>query len=484
MEIKQNDKESKIKVISNKHTNTSNKNFKTNSTKDIRFIQTNYYLNDFNFYNKNILKMNKLRQEKIKQHKLTIDNDKRNNLMPKILYFNKFIHSQPKPFSKNDYRAIPSTHIREKILIPKNSLKSRKINEYKAIEKAILNTSIEQNSKRHIKRTIKAFDELLQYVDGFKIKNREKRLQNLLNIDNNKNDNNKENNEDDEDELNIENYNFDEFRRQYNEEKLKQKNKMLQTADDIQTSKIINDIDIQIDPNLLANNNNNNENIYITAQNFKNNEDKSKSFDKPKKEINKEKISKNKLNTDRKYLTINNMFLISDDTLVTQIKNLRKNFKKDLYFNRNNFGKFKLTELGLNYPHSFDKNKKYPDYKGNDKEEKKMFNYKSKVNNPRYNYNNIGTFNDKFNKDLSKVSNFYGKEEAKGRFLRNPLISMYSKYIPNYELYKNLKFIENRYTAGNKYSFRLKPIVNNRKNNFDKLATNIFNKEHKAGLFE
>ena len=83
MEIKQNDKESKIKVISNKHTNTSNKNFKTNSTKDIRFIQTNYYLNDFNFYNKNILKMNKLRQEKIKQHKLTIDNDKRNNLMPK-----------------------------------------------------------------------------------------------------------------------------------------------------------------------------------------------------------------------------------------------------------------------------------------------------------------------------------------------------------------------------------------------------------------
>ena len=163
MEIKQNDKESKIKVITNKHKNTSNKNFKNNSTKDIRFIQTNYYLNDFNFYNKNILKMNKLRQEKIKQHKLTIDNDKRNNLMPKILYFNKFIHSQPKPFSKNDYSSMPSTHIREKNILPKNSLKSRKINEYKTIEKAILNTSIEQNSKRHIKRTIKAFDELLLY---------------------------------------------------------------------------------------------------------------------------------------------------------------------------------------------------------------------------------------------------------------------------------------------------------------------------------
>ena len=141
------------------------------------------------------------------------------------------------------------------------------------------------------------------YIDGFKIKNREKRLKNLLNIDNNKNDNNKENNEDDEDELNIENYNFDEFRRQYNEEKLKQKNKMLQTADDIQTSNIINDIDIQIDPSLQGNNNN--ENIYITAQNCKNNEDKSKSLDKPKKEIKKENFSKNKLNTYRKYLAIN-----------------------------------------------------------------------------------------------------------------------------------------------------------------------------------
>ena len=70
--------------------------------------------------------MNKLRQEKIKQHKLTIDNDKRNKLMPKILYFNKFIHSQPKPFSKNDYSSMPSTHIREKNILPKNTLKSFK----------------------------------------------------------------------------------------------------------------------------------------------------------------------------------------------------------------------------------------------------------------------------------------------------------------------------------------------------------------------
>ena len=176
------------------------------------------------------------------------------------------------------------------------------------------------------------------------------------------------------------------------------------------------------------------------------------------------------------------MISISDESLASQIKNFRRNFKKELYFNRNNFGKFKITELGLNYPQSLDKYKKYPDYKGNDLEEKRMFNYKTKVSNPRYNYSNIGSFNEKFNKDLSQISNFYGKEQAKGRFIRNPLISMFSKYITKYEQYKDLKFIENRYTDRNKYSFRLKPLINKGKNNFDRLANNIYNKEHKTGF--
>jgi hypothetical protein len=176
--------------------------------------------------------------------------------------------------------------------------------------------------------------------------------------------------------------------------------------------------------------------------------------------------------------------MISDESLANKIKSLRKNFKKDLYFNRNNYGKYKFTELGLNYPLSFNKYKKYPDYNGNDLEERRMFNYKSKVSNPNYNYTNIGSFNDKFNKDLSGISNFYGKEQAKGRFIRNPLISMFSKYIPNYEMYKDLKFIENRYTHKNKYKFKLKSLVNNSKNNFDRLANIIYKQEHKAGYFE
>ena len=456
-----------------------------NSEKDIRFIQTNFYLNDYNYYNKNILKMNKLREEKIKEHKKTIDNDKKANIMPKMLYFNKFFQSTPKIYQKNNLRIIPNPKSTENITIQKNISKINKNEEYEKIELAIKSKSIEQNSKRHIKKTIKAFDDLLQYVDGFKIKNREKRLRLLLSENNKDNniDKNKVETDDDEENLNVENYNFDEYRQRCKDEKKKHIENISKTEIDLDSPDMINDLDMQMKTNLLLNDNNN-DNIYIT-QNFRtveNSKNKSINDNKNKKNY----VGRNKLNKihDKKNLTINDMILISDDSLANKIKNIRKNFKKDLYFNTNNFGKFKFTELGLHYPSSFDKYKKFPDYKGNDLEERRMFNYKTKITNPRYNYTNIGSFNDKFNKDLSKISNYYGKEQAKGRFVRNPLISMFSKYIPNYEQYKDLKFIENRYTSGNRYMFRLKSLINNKKNNFDRLADNIYKKEHKAGYFE
>ena len=456
-----------------------------NSEKDIRFIQTNFYLNDYNYYNKNILKMNKLREEKIKEHKKTIDNDKKANIMPKMLYFNKFFQSTPKIYQKNNLRIIPNPKSTENSTIQKNISKINKNEEYEKIEHAIKSKSIEQNSKRHIKKTIKAFDDLLQYVDGFKIKNREKRLRLLLSENNKDNniDKNKGNTDDDEEDLNVENYNFDEYRQKCKDEKKKHIGNISKTEIDLDSPDMINDLDMQMKTNLLLNDNNN-DNIYIT-QNFRVDEN-SKNKSSNNSQIKKSYIERNKANEiqDKKYLTINDMILISDDSLANKIKNIRKNFKKDLYFNTNNFGKFKFTELGLHYPSSFDKYKKFPDYKGNDLEEKRMFNYKSKVTNPRYNYTNIGSFNDKFNKDLSEISNYYGKEQAKGRFVRNPLISMFSKYIPNYEQYKDLKFIENRYTSGNRYMFRLKSLINNKKNNFDRLADNIYKKEHKAGYFE
>ena len=486
MEVNKSKKQSKNQKCQNKQKEGKLSKIINNSQKDIRFIQTNFYLNDFNYYTKNNLKMNKLREEKIKEHKKTIDNDKRTNIMPKMLYFNKFIHTKPKIFSKNNIKTIFNPHPSEKKLISKTISRKNKNDEYKKIEQAIKSKSIEQNSKRHIKKTIKAFDDLLQCVDGFQIKNRKKRLRLLLNENNKDNDLNKDNSEDeDEEDIYIENYNFDEYKQKYKDEKMKLKENGSKPEIDLKKPNLKDDLDMEIKTDLFGNNNN--DNIYIT-QNYKTAGIKKDTLnnDNTKKQIKKNIFREKKLNKslDKKFLTINNMILISDESLATQIKNLRKNFKKDLYFNRNNYGKFKFTELGLNYPLSFNKYKKYPDYNGNDLEEKRMFNYKSKISNPRYNYTNIGSFNDKFNKDLSGISNFYGKEQAKGRFIRNPLISMFSKYIPNYDLYKDLKIIENKNTNKNKYKFKLKSLVNNSKNNFYKLKNNIYKQEHKAGYFE
>ena len=448
MELHKNENEpKKNKLLNTKEKNQIKKPH--NNNKDVRFIQTNYYLNDFNYYKKNILKMNKLREEKIKEHKKDVNNDKKIYKMPKILYFNKFIHNkEPKRLNKNNLKTISNAHIISNTY-DFSQFQIKKENEvYKKIEQAILSKSIEENSKTHIKKTIKAFDELLQSVDNFKFKNKKVKPQLVLKENDNSEMQLDENSDNDED-LKIEEYNFDKYKQKYQNEKKKKGN--------ISN----NDIEIQLNNN-----------------NFFGKNDKIEISQKDNKKIN---LSKNK-NNKKINLTINNMISISDESLASQIKNFRRNFKKELYFNRNNFGKFKITELGLNYPQSLDKYKKYPDYKGNDLEEKRMFNYKTKVSNPRYNYSNIGSFNEKFNKDLSQISNFYGKEQAKGRFIRNPLISMFSKYITKYEQYKDLKFIENRYTDRNKYSFRLKPLINKGKNNFDRLANNIYNKEHKTGF--
>ena len=496
MELNKNENNQKVSKSSEQKIKMTLKKNKNNSNKDIRLLKTNYYLNDFNYYNKNILKMNKLREKKIREHKQKTNNDKKENEMPKILYFNKFMNNHgQKSISKNNLKTISNANLLN------SSGKIKKNNEiYNKITQAIISKSIEENSKTHIKRTIKAFDELLKSVDNFELKNKRKRPQLLLEQNNNSNKNNELNQEESnykenesDDDINIENYNFDEYKKQYETSKRSQRNNRSQTETQTKPNNG-NEIVIQINgENLLEKNNNDiNENIYITAQNTKMN-DINKSIQKNEKnyDINKNEsplksIDNLKLNkkNNKKNLTINNMIMISDDNLASQIKKIRRNFKKELYFNTNNFGKFKITELGLNYPQSFDKYKKFPDYKGNDIEERRMFNYKSKVTNPNYNYTNIGSFNEKFNKDLSDISNYYGKEQAKGRFIRNPLISMFSRYIPKYEQYKDLKFIENRYTNRNKYMFRLKPLINKGKNNFDRLASNVYNKEHNNKYME
>ena len=501
--MKQNTNNNKLKYnISPIKTDKNNQmKIKKTPNKYIKFIKTNLYLNEYNYYFKNAIKMNKIREEKFKEQKLKTDILRKQNILPKMLYCNKFLNNNIIQKTFTNTNTITNTNSKNNISYSINLNTGCKSSEnrpfiLKKIEKAIIAKNIEENNKSHIKKTIKAFDDLIKYIDNFKFQNKRTNLNLIINSNNVQNDSNINVSKDEEininseeEDLNIENYNFDEYKQKYKNEQLSKNNSNSNSQIHLKTygsqreftnnlSEIFNK---QID---------NNDNIYITESNYLKKKSKTKenisSLHKntDTKELSNSKDNKTSLNKKKEKinLRINNMALISDDSLVNKIKKIGRDFKNGLYFNE--YGKFKFTELGLNYPNSVDKYKKIPDYQGNDLEEKKIFKYKSVVTNPKYNYTNIGTFNEKFNHDLSDISTYYGKEYSKGRFLRNPLVSKFSKYIPNYEKYKDLKCIENRYITKNRYKFRLKPLITNKKNNFDKLACNIYNKEHKNKYFK
>jgi hypothetical protein len=481
----------------------SQKKEKRSPNKYIKFIKTNLYLNEYNYYFKNAIKMNKLREQKIKELKQNSEMARKNNILPKMLYCNKYLNNDIKknyPNKKidninNNKNTITKAYTTNSINLTECISSENRPYAYRKIEKAIIAKNIEEHNKSHIKKTIKAFDDLIKYIDNFKFQNRTPNLKVLINQnnDNNKSDviDDKENDDNiaaDEDIIKVENYNYDEFKENYKKDKLSKNSNSQINLKTFNNQRILEtnpSDDFRIINNIQ---NNNNDNIYLTAANhlIKNKKIKgnlSKNDIKQKELSNSfDNTNKNNKSKDKNKLIINNMTLISDDTLISKIKKVGRDFKKGLYFDE--YGKFKFTELGLNYPNSVDKYKKIPDYQGTDLEEKKVFKYKSVITNPKYNYTNIGSFNEKFNHDLSDISTYYGKENSKGRFIRNPLVSKYSKYIPNYEKYKDLKFIENRYISKNKYKFRLKPLINSRKNNFDKLANNVYKKEHKNDFFK
>ena len=468
---------------------------------ETKFIKTNLYLNDNNYYFKNAIKMNKLREEKYKENKLKTENLKKNNNLPKMLYFNRFLNNDIKKFFSTKKSNDGGSKINTNSNITNTNISNLTSNRnkdqcastdnrtyaYKKIEKAILAKNIEENSKSHINKTIKAFDELIKCVDNFEFQKKSPELKikieptNDQKVGNNIEEENYANANDEDEELKVENYNFDEYKEQCKSKKLNEVNNRSQI-----------EINQKEKVDLLLNNfseefKNLNDNIYITLPSYiskkTNTENNANDNSKIKQKDLFNSFDNNiiKTNNNKKELRINNMTLISDDSLFNKIKKVGRDFKNGLYFNE--YGRFKFTELGLSYPKSVNKYKKIPDYSGKDLEEKKVFKYMSIVSNPKYNYTNIGTFNEKFNHDLSDISTYYGKEYSKGRFIRNPLVSKFSKYIPNYAKYKDLKLIENKYTYKNKYKFRLKPLISNTKNNFDRLANNVYQKEHKRGYF-
>ena len=205
---------------------------KSKSNANFKFVKTNLYLNDYNYYFRNAIKMNKIREEKIKEIKKKNENERKNNILPKMLYFNKFLNVDEKIYKPTERKDIL---IQTNVKNPVKILNTEGQDSYKEIENAIMAKNIEDNSRSHIKKTIRKFDDLLNYVDTFKFKNKSKsspkfvinedeksKLNIVLNTEGN-NEDEDNNEEEDEDIIKTENYNFDEFRNQFKKGKFSKK---------------------------------------------------------------------------------------------------------------------------------------------------------------------------------------------------------------------------------------------------------------------
>ena len=202
----------------------------------------------------------------------------------------------------------------------------------------------------------------------------------------------------------------------------------------------------------------------------------------PSIEIKKNETEKIKTNHKKKIskdFFITNKFNKTSEINKNKIKRNKTTFKNNLLFE--NYGKFKFTKPGILYPKRLQKYE-LPRYEGNNTEEKKYFDYRKKITFPQQEYNKIGDFSEKFNKDLGKISTNYNKYTSRTRFTENPLLKKYMEILPIYDIYRDLKEIENRY-IGSKYKFKLLPLYNKRITNLDKLADKFYSTQYsKDGL--
>ena len=382
---------------------------KSAKTENKRRILINNYLNDFNYFNKNNIKMSKIRKENL--YNLIKEKKGKKLNLPKMLYSNLYMGLNIPNISKEKYHTnINSLNKLQTINddnIPYNNIKFDK--EY--IEETIkLDSQEEKLNTSHVNKPIIIFDDIFKCIDNLELTERDKKEEKEIENQNNKNDNN-------------------EIKINDNNEKESNLNKQF-----LNTGNSRNNFSLSKDKlrTIYNNNKNNIDNI-------------------------KMKMS----------LTTN----LSDDSIMQKVLEQRRNYKQILQFN--DYGKYKFSRKGLNYPESIPENK-LPNYKGNDKKEKIYFNYRKKVSNPNKIYNSLESFDTKFNYELGRISHTYGKEESKGRFIKNPLIDRYQNSIPFYDIYKDIKFVENRYLDKGRYKYKLLPLINAKMRNFDRLGQKIY----------
>ena len=240
----------------------------------------------------------------------------------------------------------------------------------------------------------------------------------------------------------------------------------LEHEDDEDKNNIINNNKIQFNKNKSDNKK---EEFFLTNKNSKLTKNYNHSY----------KSNRQKLMEDLEFAkATNTIYPIISNEQVKSIKNKDRYLKDNLIF-ENNYGKYKFSKTGLAYPQKLNKYElpKYASKYGDDEE---YFNYKKKVKNPNLVYNRITNFEEALNKDLEIINKTYGKTQSRTRFSKNPLLKKYMEMIPLYDIYKDLKVIENRY-VGSKYKYKLLPLYNKRLSNLDKLADKFYKIQNNNG---
>ncbi len=393
-----------------------------------RKINMNSYLNECNYFNKSTIKLALYKQKYLNNLKEKKNKDKQKQKLPKLIYSNPVFSLNNALNPINDY------DIKKEIFnkpVPYNNN-----NRYKPdfIEDLLNNPNAPINKekmvKSHANKKFDLFDDIFNTVDNLQLNNSEG--------------NNKNNEEND-------------FLPDYYLKSLTQDNskEIINNNNENETEekkKSLSVIDENEEKNKNNNNNNNeiNDNVMITIQNKENKDSMSNTFTSPEAQINT---------------------VLSNSDLIKKILSENRNYKNSLQFN--DYGKYKYTQKGLNYP--FDtESKNLPSYVGNDSRDKSYFDYRKKASNTNQIYNNIGSFGNKFNKELARISRSYGKEESKARFVQNPVLKKYHDQIPYYNLYKDLKFVENKYLEKGRYKFKLLPLINTKLRNFDRLGNKVY----------
>ena len=400
-----------------------------------RKINMNSYLNECNYFNKSTIKLALYKQKYLNDLKESKNQDKKKRKLPKLIYSNPVFSLNNALNPLNDYdikkeifkKPVPYN---DNNRYDKNFIKELLDNPNAPINKEKMGIS-------HANKKFDLFEDIFNTVDNLEI--------------NNSAGNNKTNDENEYlpeyylKSITQDNSKINDNNKKENENEIEENKKALSVIDENEN----NNLNIDEEKN---HKNNNSDNIMITIQSKENKDNNtySKTFSSPEAQINT---------------------VISNSDLIKKLLAEKRNYKNSLQFN--DYGKYKYTQKGLNYPNEIE-SKNLPSFVGNDSRDKSYFDYRKKASNTNQIYNNIGSFGTKFNRELARISRSYGKEESKARFVKNPVIKKYQDQIPIYNLYKDLKFIENKYLEKGRYKYKLLPLINTKLRNFDRLGNKVY----------